>query len=135
MDVRNCRTCGRLFNYLTGPSLCESCKAALEDKFEEVKEYVRDHRDAPINQVSEDCDVSVKQIKQWIREERLILTEGSGVYIECESCGAPIRTGRFCESCKNRIAGDLQSAYAKPVKVEEPKKQKRDGNRMRFLDT
>ena len=64
MDVRNCRSCGRLFNYLTGIQLCDGCKAALEQKFQEVKEYVRDNRDAPINAVAEACDVSVKQLRQ-----------------------------------------------------------------------
>lgn len=134
MDVRNCRSCGRLFNHLSGPPICDSCKAALEEKFQEVKEYVREHDSAPISQVSEDCDVSVKQIKQWIREERLILSEGSGVYLECENCGAPVRMGRFCESCKAKLQGDLQSAYTSKKEPEQPKKKGNDKNRMRFLD-
>ena len=36
MDVRNCKTCGRLFNYMGGAPLCPECKAALEKKFEDV---------------------------------------------------------------------------------------------------
>ena len=40
MDVRNCKTCGRLFNYMGGAPLCPECKAALEKKFEDVKVYV-----------------------------------------------------------------------------------------------
>jgi ribosomal protein L32 len=116
--------------------MCEACKAALEDKFQEVKEYVRNNKEAYINQIAEDCDVSVKQIKQWIREERLILTENSNVYIECENCGAAIRMGRFCEDCKNKMRGDLRSMY-EAESTEAPKDYFKAGNKnkMRFLDS
>ena len=134
MDVRNCRSCGRLFNYLTGIQLCEGCKAALEQKFQEVKEYVREHREAPMNDVAEECEVSVKQLRQWVREERLVFSENSGGYLECEKCGAPIRMGRFCENCKNKIQGDLRSAYAAPVQADTSDKKSRGKDRMRFLD-
>ena len=134
MDVRNCRSCGRLFNYLTGIQLCDGCKAALEQKFQEVKEYVRDNRDAPINAVAEACDVSVKQLRQWVREERLIFSESSGVFLECEKCGAAIRMGRFCEGCKSKLQGDLRSAYVAPQQAEAPGKKNRDKDKMRFLD-
>lgn len=132
MDVRNCKSCGRIFNYLSGPPICEACKANVEDKFDEVKSYVRDHGQAPINQVSEDCDVSVKQLKQWIREERLQLSEESGFFLECENCGASILTGRFCDRCKAKLTTDFQGVYAKPVLKEQ--KKERDKDRMRFLD-
>lgn len=133
MDVRNCRSCGRLFNYLAGIPICDSCKAALEEKFQEVKEYVREHKDVPMNDVAEACEVSVKQLKQWVREERLIFSEGSGVLLNCENCGAPIRMGRFCESCKSKIQGDLRSAYV-PAKVEDAGIKNKGKDRMRFLD-
>ena len=31
MDVRSCRNCGRLFNYLQGPPICPACRKKLED--------------------------------------------------------------------------------------------------------
>lgn len=72
MDVRNCKGCGRLFNYYGGVPLCKACKDKLEEKFQKVKEYLRQNPNTPIQVVSEDNDVSVKQIKQWVREERLV---------------------------------------------------------------
>ena len=30
MDVRTCRGCRRIFNYVSGPMLCPACKQALE---------------------------------------------------------------------------------------------------------
>ena len=43
MDVRNCRQCGKLYNYIGGSyrNLCPSCIKQLEDKFMEIKEYIR----------------------------------------------------------------------------------------------
>ena len=38
MDVRNCKGCGRLFNYYGGVPLCKACKDKLEEKFQEVKD-------------------------------------------------------------------------------------------------
>ena len=77
MDVRNCKGCGKLFNYMSGAQLCPECRAKLEKKFSSVKDYIGEHPQASISQVAEDMDVSVKQIKQWVKEERLILSEAS----------------------------------------------------------
>ena len=65
MDVRNCKGCGKLFNYMSGAQLCPECRAKLEKKFSSVKDYIDEHPQASISQVAEDMDVSVKQIKQW----------------------------------------------------------------------
>ena len=48
MDVRNCRGCGRLFNYLQGPHLCPACMQKLEEKFSQVKDYLEDNPHATI---------------------------------------------------------------------------------------
>lgn len=134
MNVTNCRGCGRLFNVLSNERLCPSCRQELEDKFQNVKEYLADHPNASVEEVSKENDVTVKQIKQWVREERLIFTEGSLEGIECESCGKMIRTGRFCDACKMNMANHLMSALDSPKKAEEPKKKStHEGDRMRFL--
>ncbi len=135
MEVKNCRQCGRLFNYVGGSyrNLCPNCIRALEEEFEIVKEYIRDNRDATMSQISEACDVSVKQIEKWVREERLYFADNSPVGISCESCGAMIRTGRYCEACRNKMASKLGGAYSeKPV--ESVKSNIEKNARMRFLD-
>ena len=111
MEVKNCKGCGRLFNYMGGAPLCDGCRKKFEQKFQEVKQYLDENPNASVNQVSEDNDVSVKQIKQW---------------------GRPIRTGRFCEKCKAAMANSFANSIEKP-KPLEPQKKERDGNKMRFL--
>ena len=44
MNVRNCRKCGRIFNYVVGPILCPHCVEEQEKVFQVVKEYVMDHQ-------------------------------------------------------------------------------------------
>lgn len=134
MDVRNCKSCGRLFNHMGGQPICSRCLKKLDEKFQEVKSYLEEHPIASVREVSDENDVSVKQIKQWIREERLYFSEPGADGITCEHCGVPIRSGRFCDKCKLAMANSFGGAI-KSQPAEEPKKQQRDGNKMRFLQT
>lgn len=135
MDVRNCKSCGRLFNYLSGPPICPACREALEDKFARTKDFVRNNPGATIQLVAEKNDVTVQQIRQWVREERLEFSKDSPIGIECESCGATIRTGRFCEACKGRMRSDFSNAIStpKPAPEKNNRKKQRDSDKMRFL--
>lgn len=134
MEVTNCKACGNLFNYISGERLCPSCKKKLEDIFIKTKKYIRENPDVGINQVSTECNVSVSQIKKWVRQERLSFSKDSPIGIECENCGTMIKTGRFCQTCKAQMINKLDSAYEKP-KIEVPKKADREKERMRFLDS
>ena len=132
MDVRNCKSCGKLFNYMGGAPLCPECRTALENKFHEVKQYVHDNPNASMGQVAEDMEVSVKQIREWIKQERLILSEASVDGVLCEHCGRPIRCGRYCEKCKAALTNKLQSAIDKPAPEQKPVVRD-EGDKMRFL--
>ncbi len=133
MEVMNCKSCKRLFNYMGGIQLCGACKDELEKKFVEVKEYIYKNPHSSIATVAEDTDVTVKQIKQWIREERLTLSEATVDGVTCEHCGKPICSGRFCDRCKAEMANTIGSAINKPKQLEPDRRQNRDGNKMRFL--
>ena len=132
-DVRNCKGCGKLFNYMPGhPPLCAACLKQLDSKFEQVKQYVYDNPKANIQKVAEENDVSIQQIKKWVREERLAFSEDSGIGLACEKCGAMILTGRYCKKCKEKMGDSLSKMYEKPKR--EPQKKEKDANaKMRFL--
>lgn len=135
MNVRNCRKCGKIFNYVSGPPICMQCKDAMEQKFQEVKKYIQDNRLATIPQVAEECEVSTSQIQQWLREERLELAEGSGIVLYCENCDAPIRCGRFCDKCKSTMANRLNDSIKVPEKPKpQKKKETKENPKMRFLN-
>ena len=133
MDVKNCKGCNRLFQYIGGPPLCPVCRDALEDKFAEVKEFIYQNPGTSIAEVSEATDVTVKQIKQWIREDRLVLSAATADGIECEQCGVPICSGRFCEKCKNQMANSFSATISRPSAPVQEKKIEKTGNKMRFL--
>ncbi len=132
MDVRNCRNCGRMFNYLGGPPICPVCRSKAEEDFQRVKEYIRENPGAQMAEIAEANEVSVQQIQQWVREERLEFSKDSQISLNCEKCGEPIRTGRFCEKCKNNMASSLTDAFAKPIPVQAPVKKEHESDKMRF---
>lgn len=131
MEVRNCKMCRGLYNSIGGMKICPTCRQKLEDKFKDVKEYIRENKNTTIAEVSEAMDVPASQIKQWIREERLVFSDDSIGGIECEHCGKAIKTGRYCASCKTELLTALSPQKkvfeaAKPTKVHD--------NKMRFLN-
>ncbi|MBR4515598.1 MAG: flagellar protein [Lachnospiraceae bacterium] len=131
MELMNCRNCKKLFNYVTGEKICPKCKEELEEKFQVVKEYIRDNPGANVDQVADECEVTVKQIKKWVREARLTFADDSLIGLECERCGRMIHCGRFCTQC----AGGLEEAMNGMFKQEIQLKGKpQSGGKMRFLE-
>ena len=123
MEVKNCRKCGKMFNYIGGQQICPACKEVAEKKFQEVKEYVREHKAASMTQICEDCDVENKQVQQWVREERLVFSDESPIKLSCELCGTQIKTGRYCDKCKKETANNISAAGRRPdVAVSRDKK-------------
>lgn len=133
MEVVTCKGCGRLFNHIRGERLCPACQKKMDDLFMEVKKYVREHPDVEIHTLSKEMDVSVAQIKRWVREERLVFSKDSPVGIPCENCGRTIKTGRYCEMCKTKLTNEFRQAAG----MSEQKKReirKSSESKMRFLD-
>lgn len=131
MELMNCRSCKKIFNYISGEKICPGCREMLEQKFREVKEFIRENPGKNINEVSEETDTTVRQIKKWVREERLSFTDDSLVGLECERCGKMIHSGRFCSECAGGLASAMTDAFA--VQRAERKRTLAAG-KMRFLE-
>ena len=130
MNIKNCRKCGRMFQTLSDERICKECKGRLEEKFQEVKAYIQENRQATLQEISHACDVTVKQIEQWVREERLFFSEDSPVKIRCEGCGREISSGRYCSECIGKFrqaTGELEPKQA------ENKTESRQGIKMHIL--
>lgn len=134
MEIVTCKSCGKIFNYISGVRICPVCQKELEKKFLEVKKYVREHPDIEIHELSTEMDVSVAQIKRWIREERLKFSDDSPVGIPCESCGKTIKTGRYCEACKSTLANQILNVTGSNAPKGQPAKRRSSESKMRFLD-
>lgn len=131
MELMNCRNCKRLFNYITGEKICPSCRDLLEEKFQQVKKFIEENPGLNINKVSEECDTTVKQIKKWVREERLSFTDDSLVGLECERCGTMIHSGRFCKNCAGNLSDAMTDAFRKQ---QQERIRKNTSAKMRFLE-
>lgn len=103
MQIKNCKNCGKIYNYYGGNLICPSCQKKLEETFSLVKQYINDNEDTTVEEVSVELHVPVKQIYSWIREERISFKEESLNGITCERCGISIKTGCYCMKCKNEL--------------------------------
>lgn len=111
MDMRNCRRCGKLFAYVNTP-ICPNCVKQDEDDFKRVKEYIYDHPKCSMAEVAQETQVSIKKITKFLRDGRLEIVEGMNFILECESCGAPIKTGRFCPKCTSDLGNSISGSVS-----------------------
>ncbi|MDK2919903.1 MAG: hypothetical protein PWQ37_2636 [Candidatus Petromonas sp.] len=125
MDIRNCKECGKLFQYDGISKLCYQCRRRDDEDFKKVKEYVYDHPGANITIVSEETEVSEDKILRYLREGKLeIVGESPGLVLDCERCGKAIRTGRYCEECSREIERGLKSGFDRFAKKREKFREK-----------
>ena len=102
---RKCEKCGAANPEYKGVGeyKCSECGFVMYDDFGKVRNYLEEHRGATQSQVHEATGVAMDTIRQFLREERLEIAEGSGVMLSCEICRAPIRSGRYCADCAKLV--------------------------------
>ena len=132
MELQNCRNCKKIFNYITGERICPACREVLEELYQKVKGYIEENPGKSANDVAEECEVSINQIRKWVREERLVFSSDSLVGLECERCGRNIHSGRFCKDCAGGLADAMTDAFKK--QQLEYKARRTGGGKMRFLE-
>lgn len=119
-NLRNCRRCGKLFVY-TGRPICGNCIEQDEQLFKTVREYIEKHPRSTTFEVAEALDISIDKILQFLREGKLELSgDNVNMILECERCGRPIRTGRFCPECSADIEAEFKKGYVSMRKPTAP---------------
>ncbi len=132
MDIRQCKECGKLFQYVTKP-ICPECLDEFDNMFLKVRDYIYKNPDADIAEIAEKTEVKEKRILEFLKEERLSLSDANGV-LSCESCGRSIPAGRFCKGCKESLSKALQPPA--PVQTKpEPMLTSRPSARMHITQT
>lgn len=112
MDVRNCKRCGKVFNY-NGSAVCATCTKQEQEDFEKVREYLFNHPNATTLQLSQDTGVDLKVISRFLKEGRLQSDDialGEDEELTCEKCGQTIKSGRFCEQCVQSMKNEFKQA-------------------------
>lgn len=133
VELRTCVRCHRMFQYTGyGHVYCPECKKKDEEDFVRIRECIEEYGVASMIELSNMTGISVKRIKEYLREGRLEIPENSTVYIKCEKCGTNIRSGRFCAECAAKLSRDLREGlgFDEAQVGEKPKTSK---GKMRFL--
>ncbi len=131
--LQSCLRCGNMFLYSgVGKCICENCKKEDEEEFQSVKNYIYDHPLATIMEISKETGVRVTRIKSYLRDGRLIISDDSPIFINCEICGESIKYGRLCRSCADTMSNEMRNA----LKVEEYQvgEKPNPASRTRFLE-
>ncbi|AZR73905.1 hypothetical protein BBF96_11195 [Anoxybacter fermentans] len=120
MQLKNCIECGKVFVHPT-MNICSECYEEEEKDFEKVKEYLWDKASASIDEIHKMTGVSKKRIIKFIKSGRITAGElNFENVLTCESCGEPIKEGRYCKKCSERLFKGLTEG------LEEKKVEKSD---------
>ena len=131
MDARQCKRCKKLFQYAGSP-LCRNCVREMDQKFNEVRDFIYDNPGASIEEVCEVTGVETTDIQRWLADGRLMLAKGSPINLTCEKCGVPILTGKQCEQCLGKLRSSLQDAAntLRPPEAKQPLDYNKDSGKM-----
>lgn len=96
-----CTECGGLMIFKgVGEYECEECGRLDYDDYGKVRNYIEKHGTATAAQVADATGVTQKSIRDMLKESRLEIAPNSNAFLQCEMCGANIRSGRFCPKCE-----------------------------------
>ena len=109
MDIRNCTRCGKIYAY-DGFNICMQCRREDEEDFKRVKEYIDENPGANISEVSEKTKIDSKKIIEFLKQGRLEIEDENNTLLQCERCGASIKTGRFCDKCTAEMQKEFKQA-------------------------
>lgn len=127
LNIKNCKECGKLFQYDGISKLCYRCRKKDDEDFRIVKDFLYENPKETITVVSEETGVLEDKILRYLREGKLeIVGDNPGILLDCEGCGKAIRTGRYCEKC----AQSMEKGFKAGFERQERQKTSDSGDRM-----
>ncbi len=110
LNIENCPRCKKIYAKNTF-GMCGNCLKEIEQEYEKCTKYLRENRKCTLNELSEATEVSIKQISKFIREGRISIANAPNMEYACEVCGARIREGSMCDSCRSRLSKDVKHLH------------------------
>ena len=101
MNLANCPRCGKVFTKMSEP-ICSECIKLENKQYELVRGYLEKKKDAAMVEIVEATGVPEKTVFRFLREGRLE-AEGQIEGLNCERCGAPVASGRYCAKCHKQV--------------------------------
>ncbi|MDI6894283.1 MAG: hypothetical protein QME70_06705 [Bacillota bacterium] len=134
-EMRNCPRCDRVFVF-RGREICPSCVAEEEEQFERVRLFLRQSPGATLEEVEEATGAPSELILSFLRQGRLMATDGLKGAVVCQRCGAPVDGGYLCASCSRELAQEVGRASQRPKQEPQdegaPEAQKPGSSRGRM---
>ncbi len=125
MAQYECQRCHRMFQRIGLENVCPVCAPLDEEDFRKIKEFLQMYPGASSNEVMRHTGVSLRQIKRYLKEERLEIVGDNKGFLRCELCGKPLNSGRFCELCyREGISRELKGVHVAPNKRYKEDKYK-----------
>jgi len=110
-QVKNCKICHRIIQENGLHEVCPSCRSQDEADFDLIRQYLYQHPYAKILEVATALNMSISRIKRYLREGRLEIVEENNLFLDCEACGRPIHTGKYCDDCLKQSSHEYKSLY------------------------
>ncbi|MCL2616816.1 MAG: hypothetical protein FWD96_04135 [Defluviitaleaceae bacterium] len=110
MNVKNCPECGKMYMQ-NSFGMCDACRLGEEAGFQAIKDYISEHPNSTVIEVSQETGVRINRIMGYIREGRLMATPGMASDITCRSCGKAVEKGNFCDSCTVKMNNTIKEMY------------------------
>lgn len=131
---KQCKDCEVVMNYEFGEIYkCPKCGRKELSDFGLVRQYLDANGPKPAAIIADATGVDIKVIDGFLREGRVEIPDGSGIYIKCQSCGTDIRYGRFCPECMAKLSKNISSAMWSSDVGERPTKRPEVKGKMHHL--
>ena len=104
MEVMLCKGCGRLFNSGYGEEYCPECQSLPDTDFRRVRDYLWDHPNTQAEEGAKACNVPLKTVMHYVKQQRLDISKDSKMLLTCENCGKQILSGTYCKDCQAKLS-------------------------------
>lgn len=132
--ITSCEECSGSVQYKgSGRYVCVECGAEYLNDFGKVKQYINDHGPSNAVTISEGTGVSRQKIRNFLRDGRVEIVEDTAAgVLFCRACGIPIREGKYCLRCLERLSNKSAHAQKGVLNVLSEEELKRQKGQKRF---
>lgn len=108
MNIDYCSRCQRIYPK-NQHGVCANCLKEIENQYEACVKFLRENRASSLQELSDATEVPVRQIAKFIRDGRISIKNLPNMAYGCEVCGTDIREGHICDSCRSKLAKDVNN--------------------------
>lgn len=110
---KTCRNCGKEIFGESTTDLCRDCISKEVEQMSQVRQYVFDHQEVSLEEVSEATGISDKALRNMMKSGFFASNKKSGHGYPCQKCGKIIRRGLYCGLCLARMRSNAMREGAK----------------------